>query len=98
MSSLSKVGDNVTTKVGEDMGTLVVTYIKPQEAIRYSWEPDKGHYACVAKFRLKAGGAGTILEMGDGYSDDQPDPDKYAKQAVEDMKAHLAAFKKFVEK
>jgi len=98
LSSLAKIGDNLKTKVGEDMGTLVVTYVKPMEAIRYNWEPEKGHYACVARFTMKAGGAGTILEMSDGYSDDQTDPDKYAKQAVEEMKTHLAAFKKFVEK
>jgi len=95
---LSQAGDHTTTTIAGDAGTIVVTYVKPNEELRLAWDPDGGHYVCSMRVILKANAGGTLIECRDDYSDEKSNVDENAKQAQGDFKRCLETFKKLVEK
>ncbi len=97
--SLAVVGDHAAGTLAGDHGTMIVSFAKAGEELRFIWEPDKGHYVCSIRFFLQSGTGGTTtLQLTDSYSDDQPNADETTESVRKEYRMRLPEFKLLAEK
>lgn len=82
---LTKVGDSVSLEVFGDQGTLILTYAKPDEELRYTWEPDNASYLCQDRWVISSSENGTKVTYEERYTESGP-------QTAEDIAAQAKLY------
>ena len=96
-AKFAKVGDNARIKVWGDAGTIVLTYYKANQELRYSWEPDNASYICQERILLEAKGDQTTLTYINTYSESGPQSKADIDAQIKSLNQFLAKIKKSVE-
>jgi hypothetical protein len=95
---LTKVGDNVKLKVFGDEGTFILSFVKPNVELRYTWEPDNASYLCQERWQLIPSGKETKVIFEDRYTESSPQTSEDISYQVESYNETLSKLKTLVEK